>query len=372
MTDISFFGYIIPFLILLTIVVFIHEMGHFLVGRWCGVKIEIFSVGFGRPILSRKDKHGTIWQLGWIPLGGYVKFFGDEDAASTPSAQKLSDEQAGLSLHHKPIWQKSAVVAAGPIANFILGILIFAGIAFFMGERITPAIIGTVQEESAAARAGFQPNDKIIMMNDAPVAGFSEIARKVSVSAGTEIRFTVERAGQNIILTATPEPRIERDRFGNEYSIGRLGVSSTLTQGEHVQRIEHGFFSALGLGVKESYFIVEQSLVMLGRVITGRESADSLGGPVRIAQISGQVASLGLLAFLNLTAVLSISIGLINLFPLPVLDGGHLLFYTIEAIIRRPIPEMAYAFAMRAGMVFLLFVFVMITWQDLARIGLFQ
>ena len=366
-------AYIVPFLFVLTIVVFFHELGHFYAARRCGVRVEVFSVGFGRAIASWNDKHGTEWKIGWLPLGGYVKFFGDENEASAPDAEKLKelpDDARGDTLFFKPLWQRAIVVAAGPVANFILAIIIFASLYTLLGQRITDPVIGTVVENSAAELAGMKTGDLITAIDGDEVTTFSQVRRLVTVSAGVPLDFSVERGGVDLLLTATPDRVLEVDRFGNEYHVGRLGVSVNADENT-VRHERYNPITALWMGVEESYFIIEQTFVVLGRIIMGRESAESLGGPIRIAQLSGQTATLGFVALINLTAVLSVSIGLINLFPIPMLDGGHLAFYAYEAVFGKPMSERAQEIGMRIGLSMVMMLFIFVTWNDLARLDVF-
>lgn len=367
-------GYIIPFLFVLTIVVFFHELGHFYAARRCGVTVEVFSVGFGRAIASWYDKHGTQWKIGWMPLGGYVKFQGDENEASVPdreALEKLDDGAREGTLFFKPLWQRAIVVAAGPVANFILAILIFASLYTLFGQRVTDPVVGVVAEQSAAERAGMQVGDLIVAIEGDEISTFSEVRRLVTVNANVPLLFSVVRDGQELLLTATPDRVLEVDRFGNEYHIGRLGVAVNASE-DSIRHVRYNPITALWMGVEESYFIVEQTFVVLGRIIMGRESAEQLGGPIRIAQLSGQTATLGLIALINLTAVLSVSIGLINLFPVPMLDGGHLAFYAYEAVAGKPLPEKAQDIGMRIGLAMVLTLFVFVTWNDLSRLDIFQ
>ena len=367
-------SYIVPFLFVLTIVVFFHELGHFYAARRCGVKVEVFSVGFGRSMASWYDKHGTEWKIGWLPLGGYVKFFGDENEASAPDAEKLQaleDDARKDTLFYKPLWQRAIVVAAGPVANFILAIVIFASLYTLFGQRVTDPVVGMVAENSAAERAGMQIGDLILEIDGDEIRTFSEVRRVVTVNANVPLEFVVDRGGAEITLTATPDRVLEVDRFGNEYHLGRLGVAVNATE-DSIRHIRYDPFTAVLMGAEESYFIVEQTFVVLGRIIMGRESAESLGGPIRIAQISGQTATLGLIALINLTAVLSVSIGLINLFPIPMLDGGHLAFYAYEAVAGKPMSEKAQEIGMRIGLSMVMMLFIFVTWNDLSRLKIFD
>ncbi|MDA8655034.1 RIP metalloprotease RseP [Alphaproteobacteria bacterium] len=363
----------VPFVFVLTIVVFFHELGHFWVARRCGVSVETFSIGFGRSLLRWKDRHGTDWQIGWIPLGGYVKFSGDENAASVPDSEKLhsmSDDDRGKSLHFKPLWQRVAVVSAGPIANFILAIVIFSALFMSFGQQIVRPIIAQVIEDSAAARAGFTAGDRIIAIDGNQVDGFNDVQRVVTVNADQNLTFTIERGNALMDIVATPERVLERDRFGNEFKIGRLGVSAAASSDSVTMR-KFGPIDAVVKATEETYFIIEQTFVMIGRIITGRESVDVLGGPIKIAQISGQTATLGLIALIHLTAVISVSIGLINLFPIPMLDGGHLMFYAYEGVFGKPMSQRVQDIGMRVGLGMVLTLFVFVTWNDLSQLGIF-
>ena len=367
-------SYIVPFLFVLTIVVFFHELGHFYAARRCGVKVETFSVGFGRSLKSWHDKHGTEWKIGWLPLGGYVKFYGDENEASAPDTEKLNEmpeATRGDTLFFKPLWQRAIVVAAGPVANFILAILIFASLYTVFGQRVTDPMVGTVVAESAAERAGMQAGDLVTAIDGSAVTSFSEVRRQVVVNAGVPLQFEIDRGGELLTLTVTPDRVLEVDRFGNEYHVGRLGIAVDRNTAS-VRHVRYNPAVALWMGVEESYFIVEQTFVVLGRIIMGRESAEQLGGPIRIAQLSGQTATLGLIALINLTAVLSVSIGLINLFPIPMLDGGHLAFYAYEAVAGKPMSQRAQEIGMRIGLSMVMMLFVFVTWNDLARLNVFD
>ena len=452
------FTSVLPFLFVLTIVVFFHELGHFMVARYYGVKVTDFSIGFGKEIYGFYDKHGTRWRFAWLPLGGYVKFVDDDNAASVPdadAASKLSDDDQKGSFHSKPLAHRAAVVAAGPIANFILAIVIFAGIYTLVGETISePRVgaviadsgaekagfkegdliksidgaaiesfsdmqrlvsvnadtelsivvdrndremilpftprkqkitdrfgnkvdiallevqrfiepsIGAVVKGSVADKAGFQDNDQIVQIGDTPIRSFNTMQRIVSDSADKLLSFTVLRDGKNMVLSVTPASAVVKGRDGVEKTIGRLGVHSPRGN----LKKKYNPFSAVWKGAKETYFIVDQTLSYLGKIIVGRESADQLGGPIRIAQISSQAASVGILPLVNLIAVLSVSIGLINLFPVPMLDGGHLLFYMFEAVKGKPLSEKTREYGFRIGLVLVLMLMIFATLNDLIHI----
>ncbi|HET9904610.1 MAG TPA: RIP metalloprotease RseP [Xanthobacteraceae bacterium] len=363
-------GYAVPFLFVLTIVVFFHELGHFLIARWCGVKILVFSIGFGPEIVGFNDRHGTRWKVAIIPLGGYVKFYGDENAASVPdqaAVSAMTEEERRLSFVAKPVAQRAAVVAAGPIANFLLAIAIFAGVFVLYGRPVTSARVDAVQPNSAAAEAGFQPGDMVLSINGEPIDSFADMQRIVSINAGERLTFVVERGGARVTLEAAPALREVRDNFGNVHRIGVLGITRSMKPGDvKVQR--YGPLEGLAMGVQETWFVVERTLTYLGGIVVGRESADQLGGPIRIAQVSGQVATAGFVALMHLAAVLSVSIGLLNLFPIPLLDGGHLLFYGIEAARGRPLSERAQEMGFRIGLAIVLMLMIFATFNDIVHL----
>ncbi|MES2032411.1 MAG: RIP metalloprotease RseP [Pseudomonadota bacterium] len=367
----GFIGYIIPFLFVLTIVVFFHELGHFLVARWNGVKVLTFSLGFGPELVGFNDRHGTRWKISAIPLGGYVKFFGDESEASTPSSAALegmtADERKG-SFHHKRVGQRAAIVAAGPIANFILAIVIFTCLFTFFGKPSTTAKVDSVQAGSAAEKAGFQSGDIIKAIDGKVIGSFSDMQRIVGTKAGEQLAFSVKRGEADVELKGTPELREVKDSFGNVHRLGVLGITRATAVGEATtERVNPA--TAFVLGVKETWFVVDRTIAYIGGVFTGREAADQIGGPMRIAQISGQVATIGLTALIHLAAVLSISIGLLNLFPVPLLDGGHLLFYAVEAVRGRPLSERAQEMGFRIGLGLVLMLMVFATYNDILHLA---
>jgi regulator of sigma E protease len=366
----GFIGYIIPFLFVLTIVVFFHELGHFLVARWAGVKVLTFSLGFGPELAGFNDRHGTRWKISAVPLGGYVKFFGDDSEASTPSSEALAgmteEERAG-SFHHKNVGPRAAIVAAGPIANFLLAIVIFTCLFTFFGKPSTTARVDQVEAGSAAAAAGFQVGDVVTAIDDKPIGSFSDMQRIVGVRAGEPLVFTIKRGDSTLQLRGTPELKEVKDPFGNAHRLGVLGITRKTSAGEvTTERVDPA--TALWLGVKETWFVIDQTLSYIGNVFTGRASADQIGGPIRIAQISGQVATLGITPLLHLAAVLSISIGLLNLFPVPLLDGGHLLFYAAEIARGRPLSERSQEYGFRFGLVLVLMLMVFAFYNDFHQV----
>jgi regulator of sigma E protease len=364
-------GYIIPFLFVLTIVVFFHELGHFLVARWAGVKVLTFSLGFGPELFGFTDRHRTRWKISAIPLGGYVKFFGDDSEASTPSSEMLAnmtdDERKG-SFHHKNVGARAAIVAAGPIANFILAILIFACLFTFFGKPSTTAQVDQVEPGSAAAAAGFQVGDVVTAIDGTQIESFTDMQRIVGVRAGEHLTFTIKRGDSTLQLNGTPELKEVKDPFGNAHRLGVLGITRKTVSGDvTTERVNPA--TALWLGVKETWFVIDRTLAYIGGVFTGREAADQVGGPLRIAQISGQVATIGLAALVHLAAVLSVSIGLLNLFPVPLLDGGHLLFYAVEAVRGRPLSDRAQEMGFRIGLGLVLMLMVFATYNDILHLA---
>jgi regulator of sigma E protease len=362
-------GTVVPFLIVLTVVVFFHELGHFLVARWAGVKVLTFSLGFGPELAGFNDRHGTRWRVSAIPLGGYVKFFGDDTEASTPSTETLStmtQEERASSFHHKSVGKRAAIVAAGPIANFILGALIFAAMALYFGKPSTVARVDGVQAESAAAAAGFKVGDVITTIDGTEIQTFSDMQRIVASSAGSPLVFQVKRDGATISVNATPALRDVKDAFGNSHRVGVLGIEHKPQTGEAVSS-PVGFFEALKIGVEQVWYIISGTFKFLGSIFTGTGSAKEVSGVIGIAKLSGQAASAGFQFIVNLCAILSVSIGLLNLFPIPLLDGGHLLFYGAEIARGRPLSERTQEVGFRIGLSLVLMLMVFATYNDLVR-----
>jgi regulator of sigma E protease len=360
---------LLPFLFVLTVVVFIHELGHFLVARWCGVRVKAFSIGFGREIFGFYDRHGTRWRFAWIPLGGYVKFLDDENSASVPSRSALESMSAAEregAFQTKSLAARSAIVVAGPVANFLLAIVIFSATYAVMGVHGTPPRVSELIPGEPAAAAGFQPGDLILSIDGQPIETFADMQRVVATSPDQELTFEVQRGNTILTLKATPARREISDRFGNKLRQGMIGIKRDPNP-EWVYK-RYGPVDSVVLGVRDTFFIVTRTLSYLADVITGRESADQMRGPIGIAEISGQVATAGFVALLNLTAVLSVSIGLINLFPIPLLDGGHLLFYLIEAVRRRPLSERTQEIGFRIGLAVVLMLMMFATWNDLGTL----
>ena len=364
-------AYIIPFLFVLSLVVFFHELGHFLVARWCGVRVLVFSIGFGPEIVGFNDRHGTRWKISAIPLGGFVKFFGDENAASVPDSVHLASMDADERAHSfmfQPVAKRAAIVVAGPLANFLLAIVIFAGVFMLYGKQTMSARVDSVQPDSAAAEAGFKPGDVVVAINGRPVENFTEMQRIVGASAGETLAVTVNREGNQLILNAKPALKEVKDNFGNVQRIGILGISRSMAP-EDLKLHPVAPPQAVVLAVQETWSVIERTLGYIGGVIAGREAANQLGGPIRIAQMSGQVASFGFVPLIQLAAVLSVSIGLLNLFPIPLLDGGHLLFYLIEGIRGRPLSERAQEVGFRIGLAIVLMLMIFATFNDIVHLA---
>jgi regulator of sigma E protease len=368
----GFLGYIVPFLFVLSLVVFFHELGHFLIARWCGVRVLVFSIGFGPEIVGFNDRHGTRWKIAAIPLGGFVKFFGDDSAASTPDTARLAAMDEGeksQSFMGQSVAKRAAIVVAGPMANFLLAIVIFGGVFMLYGKQTMSARVDSVQADSAAAAAGFQPGDLVTAIDGKAIADFADMQRVVSESAGHPLQITVKRDGDaERVLTATPTLSEEKDIFGNVHRIGLLGIRrSTAPEDLKFQPVSPP--EALWMGAQETWFVIDRTLSYIGGVVVGREAANQLGGPIRIAEMSGQVATLGFVALIHLAAVLSVSIGLLNLFPIPLLDGGHLLFYALEAVRGRPLSERAQEVGFRIGLAIVLMLMIFATFNDIVHLA---
>lgn len=384
--------FVIPFLIILTVLVFVHELGHYLVARWCGVRIDAFSIGFGPELFGWNDRRGTRWKFSAIPLGGYVKMFGDADVTSRParetSAQPdegkvsageetgswaggrerpLTPEERAVSFHYKSLAQRSWIVAAGPLANFLFALVVLAGFFFALGQPTTPPVIGDVLPDSAAQEAGLEGGDRILTINGSEIERFEQIQRVVQLNLSEPLDMQVERNGQTIALTVTPEIVQAEDNFGNVHEVARVGITASGTE-----YIRYGLLQSTWMAAEETVNLVGATGKALGQIITGSRSTDELGGPVRIAEMSGYVAETGLVSVLWFMAVLSINLGLINLFPVPMLDGGHLLFYAYEAVRGRPLGERAQEIGFRIGLGLVLTLFVFVTWNDLARLQVFD
>jgi len=359
---------LIAFVLTIGPLVFIHELGHYLVGRWFGVGAEVFSIGFGHEVTGWTDKRGTRWKVGWLPLGGYVRFVGDEHAASQPAnPDSVAPEDRTRSFHLKPVWQRFLIVLAGPVSNFLIAIAIFATLFAIYGVPRSPPIASAVVEGSAADHAGIRPGDLIVSAGGRRIDSFETLSRYVSMRPGEQVDIALTRSGEKLTVPVRFDSEQETDRFGNRFRVGRLGVYSNQRVLEPV--------SALQLIPTATIFTMTTTRSMLEgiwQIVTGRRSVKELGGPLKIAQVAGQQASLGLLEFIQLVALISINLGFINLLPVPMLDGGHLLFYSIEAVQRRPVSVRAQEWAFRGGLALILALFVFTTFNDLGSLGLWR
>jgi len=365
-------GYVVPFLLVLTIVVFFHELGHFLVARWNGVKVDAFSVGFGRELWGFTDRHGTRWKLSAIPLGGYVKFYGDDSEASTPDferARRMDEAERAVSFMHKPVWRRASIVAAGPIANFILAIVIFSVSFMTIGRVVTDPIVTEVVAGSPAEKAGFKVGDLVRDVDGNPIESFNDIKRLVSLNLGREMVATVERDGARVELRVTPRLEVQTDQFGNRQESGLIGIVSKPDESE-IRVVRDDPLEAVAQATKETWFVISTTVRAVGEMLTLQRSPKQIGGPIQIAKASGDIASLGIAALISWVAFISVSIGLLNLFPIPLLDGGHLVFYAIEAIRGRPLSERAQEYGFRAGLAVVLMLMLFATFNDVTQIFL--
>lgn len=360
---------LLAFLAVLGPLVFVHEYGHYIVGRWCGVKADIFSIGFGRKIIGWTDKRGTEWKIGWLPLGGYVQFAGDRDAVSQPDAawRDLPADERAHSFPAQPVWKRAAIVAAGPVTNFLFAILILGGFAWAYGQSVTPPVVGQVLGGSAASAAGLQSGDRIVSIDGRAMEVFSDIPMAVAHRANEPVELVIARGGATETVALTPKLMREKDRFGNVYERGLIGIAPGKPVIRDVSLIE-----APLVGARQTWQIVRQTGEVLGQFLTGRRSVTELSGPLKIAKVSGEAATLGLTSLVLFTAFVSINLGFINLLPLPMLDGGHLLFYAYEAVRRRPAPQEAQEWAFRFGFAAIVTLMLVVTFNDLGSFGLWD
>ena len=360
---------LIAFLAALGPLVFFHELGHYLVGRWCGVGAETFSIGFGREVAGWTDRRGTRWKVGWLPLGGYVRFTGDMDPASMGrNLDQLDPALRARSFHAKPVWQRFLIVLAGPMANFLLAIAIFAGFLMAYGAPSTPPVVGQVIAGTAAERSGLRPGDRILSLADREVETFTDLQRITSLRPNETVPMAVERDGVARRMEVTLTERIDKDRFGQVYRVGQLGIMPL--PGRHFQPVP-----PLRLVPEATQLTVEitrATMTGLWQIVTGRRPVEEIGGPLKMAQIAGQQATLGVEQFIQIVALFSINLGFINLLPVPMLDGGHLVLYTVEAVRRRPLGERAQEWMFRGGFAALLTLILFTTVNDLGSFGLWE
>lgn len=360
---------VLAFALVIGPLVFIHEMGHYLAGRWFGVKAEAFSIGFGREIAGWTDKRGTRWKLAWLPLGGYVRFAGDMNPASQPTAEWLAlpAEERRQTFQAKPVWQRAIIVAAGPFVNFVLAILILAAFALAYGDARTPSVVGQAIPGTAAATAGLRAGDRVTALGGREMTTFEDMVRFVKIRAGERVRVDYVRGGTPATVEAVIGTQEQRDRFGNVYRVGLLGIAPAAPVIEPV-----GVLEAPVVAVQRTGDIVGMMVETIGQIISGRRSVKELGGPLSIAKVSGEQITLGADAFVFLIALVSINLGFINLLPVPMLDGGHLLFYAIEAVRRKPVAPEAVEWAYRGGLVAVLALMLLVTFNDLGNFGLWR
>jgi regulator of sigma E protease len=357
---------ILAFLLVIGPLIFVHELGHYFAGRWFGVKADAFSIGFGREIAGYTDSRGTRWKLGWMPMGGYVKFAGDMNPASKPTPEWLAlpPEERAKTFQAKPVWQRFLIVFAGPLTNFIVAIGIFMAFFAAYGAPRTPAVISAVIEGSPAAAAGMLPGDRVVAIAGRPIERFDDLADMIRFRPEERLRIDFVRGSAEKTVFIVPVANVERDRFGNEFRKGTIGVMSgpqvVVPVPLHELPVE---------ATRQTFGIVRMMVDTLGQIVTGRRSVKELGGPLKIAQVSGQQASLGPLNFVMLMALISINLGFINLLPIPMLDGGHLVFYLFEGIARRPVPERAMEWAFRSGLAVLLSFMIFVTLNDILSLG---
>ncbi|MDB5537966.1 MAG: rseP [Devosia sp.] len=359
-------SYVLPFLVVLTVIVFVHEMGHYLVARWNGIAIQTFSISFGPELVGWNDKRGTRWKISAIPLGGYVRFVGDMNAASVPDPDAVENLDPELAPHlfaNKNVWQRIAVVVAGPLANVILTFVILYALLLGYGRYTIPPVITGVTAGSVAEQAGLRAGDTIVAVDGYVVRGFEDFQRFVATSPARQVSLAIERDGAPQTLTLTPEAVEVQDRFGNNQRIGRIGVSRDVADND-VTLYRPGPVEALGMTVEEIRFIVQRTGAFLGDFFVGRGDVEQLGGPVKVAKVSGEVATLGVVALINLTALLSLNIGIFNLLPVPMLDGGHLMYYLIEAARRKPLSMRIQEMGFRLGFALVLALTVFTLFND--------
>ncbi|MCE2992454.1 MAG: RIP metalloprotease RseP [Candidatus Jidaibacter sp.] len=355
--------YFFWFLVILSIVVFIHEFGHYLFARLNGVRVEIFSIGFGKELLGVTDRHGTRWKLSIVPFGGYVKMFGDSDVASSgadPQLDQMSFKDKLVSFHHKELWRKAVIVFAGPAFNYISAILIIVGMFWFYGKPATDPVVSQVAVGSPAAAAGLKIGDKILAIDESQIMTFEELRQAIALNTGTQIVLLVERGKKQISLKATPKLEKIKDAYGNEVNMPILGIAAA---GGTLVKLS--FIESVTQGVHETFAISAGMLKGLWQIITGNRSTKELGGPIKIAQYSGQSAQHGLVSVLWFIALISINLGLINLLPLPLLDGGHLAFYAVEALTGKPASEKFKLAATKISFALLISLMIYVTFNDI-------
>ena len=367
--------YILPFIVLILVVVFIHEYGHYYFARKYGVGVTDFSIGFGKEIFGWNDKSGTRWKICWIPLGGYVKFFGDRNVFSQADQEKIikkyNKEDRDKLFVLKPLYQRVLIVFGGPLANFLLAIVIFFSIYTFIGKDFTPAVINEVQKDSPAMIGGLKQNDIILEIDGNKVKSIMDVSKYITMSTADIIDFKVKRSYDELILKIKPSIVLSEDNLGNKMNKRMVGIKLGAYNNE-INHVKLGPAQAIYHAANEVYYVSISSLKYIGGMIAGKADTSQLGGPIRIAKISGQVAEFGVLAFISMMAYISISLGLVNLFPIPMLDGGHLMFYAFEKVLGRPLSQKTQEGFFRIGLIVLLSLMFFTTFNDLKDLGLFK
>ena len=357
------------FLLLLTVLVFVHEWGHFAVARYFGVKVDVFSIGFGRELFGWNDKKGTRWKICLLPLGGYVKFFGDanETSGKAEGLDEMSEADKAVSFHHKPLAQRAAIVAAGPLINFAFAIIVFAGLYMTMGEPYSSSEVSAVSDGGAASVAGIEAGDRIVAIDGAEITRFDQLQTIVGLNTGQSLAVDVERAGEILEFSVQPQKTSLEDRFGNSFEVYRIGIQSG-----PIEVMELGVFQSVVRAVTHTGELTKMMLISVGQMISGMRSLDEMGGPLKIAQFTGQSASLGIISFISFMALISINLGLVNLFPIPMLDGGHLMFYSLEAIKGSPVNEKVQELSFMLGFALVIGLMLLLTWNDLGQFKVWE
>ena len=360
--------YFLAFSFLITVVVFFHELGHYLIARFCGIGVETFSIGMGKQLWGRHDKSGTLWRVALLPIGGYVKFYGDADLTGKKSPNlDLREDKDDKNFHTKSVWKKIATTAGGPIFNFLLAIIIFAGIFIYRGESIVQPFIGEVLENSPAHNFGLKKGDEIISINGQDIFSFNELRSFVIENPEKELTINIVRDGSTITVSLFPELIVDKDRFGTEYKIGRIGVMAMQDPSYHSVR-DHNIISGFYRGIEETFNLSGKILSYLKNLFLGRESINQIGGPIKIVQITGEISNYGIIPLLSLVAAISINLGIMNLLPIPVLDGGHLLYYSIEVLFGKPLNPKVQEIGMQIGMTILIALMLFVTFLDISRL----
>jgi len=359
---------IFAFLLVLGPMIVIHELGHYLVGRLFKVKVDVFSVGFGKELAGFTDRRGTRWKLSAMPLGGYVQFAGDWNAISMPDKAMagLDERERAATFHAKPLWQRALIVAAGPVTNLLFAVLVFAAFAMVYGKLVAAPVVSALAPESPAAAAGLKPGDRIVAIDGEPIASFDEIRERVIPYPGETVSLLIERQESRFTRDVRIAPRVERDTFGNESRLGMIGIIAT-----DLDAVQVGPIEAVALGFRQSWGVIRMMVTGIGQILSGDRSVRELGGPIRIAKYSGEQFSLGWNAFIGFVALISINLAFINLLPIPGLDGGHLAFYAAEAVRRKPLTIRSQEWAFRTGIAFVLALMVFVTINDLVSLPVF-